>query len=60
MKALGMSILTYILIKCIQNTLISIRNVINHVVTTFKEHYLIKATIFYMSLSPLVIRTCIP
>ena len=46
--------------KYIQNTWISIKIVTNLTVTSFKQYYLIKTAIFYISLSPIVIRACIP
>ena len=46
-------------IKYIQVRLISTRIVTNTVFTTFKHYYLIKIAIFYISLSPIVIRACI-
>ena len=48
------------LIKYIQVTWKLTRNVTNTVFTTFKHYYLIKTAIFYISLSPIIIRACIP
>ena len=48
------------LIKYIQVTWKLTRNVTNTVFTTFKHYYLIKIAIFYISLSPIIIRACIP
>ena len=48
------------LIKYIQVTWKLTRNVTNIVFTTFKHYYLIKTAISYISLSPIIIRACIP